>query len=112
MNNNETISIQIKASYGTYTAELPWDSNLESMYTSFKGLLVAATWHAENIDNFIIDYASDIEQSKENFEEALKRESRAEAWSRSFEDNWDDEDNETNDPNHCDCGFCDSFSGK
>jgi len=110
MNNNETISIQIKDSYGTYAAELPWDSNLESMYTSFKGLLVAATWHAENIDNFIIDHASDLEQSKENLEEALKRESRAETWARAYEEEYDD--NETDKSFHCDCGFCDSFSEK
>lgn len=43
----------------TYETEYE-DVNLEEYFDAFKGLLVAATWNEETINQFIIEWADEL----------------------------------------------------
>lgn len=45
----------------TYETEYE-DVNLEEYFDAFKGLLVAATWSEETINQFIIEWAEELKE--------------------------------------------------
>lgn len=45
----------------TYDTEYD-DVNLEEYFDAFKGLLVAATWNEETINQFIIEWAEELKE--------------------------------------------------
>jgi hypothetical protein len=45
--NTEPYRIMIEAHGCKYTAEMPWDANIEDVTEALRGLLIASGWGAE-----------------------------------------------------------------
>jgi len=45
--------VTIESHGKTFTAELPWDADMEEITTAIRGLLVSCTWPIEVVDEYI-----------------------------------------------------------
>jgi len=47
-----------------YKAVLPWDANIESVFDALFGLLVAAGYHQDSIEDEIISWAEEFKKAQ------------------------------------------------
>ena len=53
MNLESPLLITIRSHGRTFTAELPWDANMEQISEALRGLLVAASWNIETVLQYL-----------------------------------------------------------
>lgn len=66
--------ITVKHHGKTFTAELPWDSNLDDIFEAINGLLVADGWSESSVQDHIIEYGQELEEYK-NYSEKKNEDS-------------------------------------
>lgn len=50
---NEPVRITIQHNGRTYSAELPWDADLEDVTIALRGLLVSSGWNMETVLQYL-----------------------------------------------------------
>ena len=53
MNLELPLLITIRSHGRTFTAELPWDADMDQIAEALRGLLVAASWPVDLVDQYI-----------------------------------------------------------